>query len=383
MTEIELWTFQDAVEHVLDLYDLERQSLNVRKARRSILTAYRNLANAHRWSYYCRRQQVRTEASQDTGTVTYTHSTRTVTLTGSTWPANAARGKINIEDNIYEIESRTSDTEIVLPEASTPGSDITDAASYEWFRSSYPMPAGVRMASPVVKVGESRFLEHVTPHELMSRYVGNTSPSDPYIYAFHSDGEKAGEVCIEFWPPPTESKIYDFMAEVSPRQLFTEVVDTGTVTTSGTAATFDSSVLSSRNTGSIIRFSQNANLPTSVVGGLGGADNPYYAQRIITSVTSGTAAVIDSALTTEVSGVRYTISDPIDVEAGAMFSCFLRMCEAEFARAINSKDATQKEAEIQYHLRLAIAADHRDRDFGQRVIPLDFESIGDWAVIQE
>ena len=104
MAEIALFTYQDAVDHIRDYFDiadLDVTSRNYRAALRSVDQAYRDLPRKERWSYYERRFQKTTVAAQSTGTVKYDHTggtyERQLTLTGATWPTDARLYNILID----------------------------------------------------------------------------------------------------------------------------------------------------------------------------------------------------------------------------------------------------------------------------------------------
>jgi hypothetical protein len=167
---------------------------------------------------------------------------------------------------------------------------------------------------------------------------------------------------------------YDYMYEASPRPLTIEKYATGTVTTSGTTVTGSDMTFPTDCEGSIIRFGTSTYEPTSVVGGYDASgtwiDNRYAAQRKILGRTSGTVLTIDESLSTEVSAVKYTISDPIDIHTPAMFVAFQRLAEAEFARLVNHKQALQKEADALKEVRLAMEADQM-HSYGSPVVVYD------------
>jgi hypothetical protein len=301
----EVWTFQDAVEHVVDFFDLEQTARNLRMARRAVTTAYRDLPFKHRWSYYDRLNSVHTQAS-GTLTAVYDHTggayERVLTATAGTWDANAIYGEVVLGNDRYDIATRESSTEITLSPHSNPGADVA-SGSVTWMRKSYPLGISFRRASPVVELAESWMLEYVTPATLHQLEVGNYQPSRPYAYTFSNTGEYYGSLSITFVPPPSESRMYEFMAEVAPRQLLTESVIAGTVTVSGNATTVTGTgtAFADAHIGSIIRISADGtSAPTSLVGSMlpdaTGTDNPYVAQRVVTAVASATSLTIDSAM---------------------------------------------------------------------------------------
>ena len=69
-----VWTFSDVLDHLLDHMGGTSEGRNVRMAKRSILSAYRNLSTATNWSYYYKRGRITTVAAYSTGTVAYDHT---------------------------------------------------------------------------------------------------------------------------------------------------------------------------------------------------------------------------------------------------------------------------------------------------------------------
>ena len=71
--EQELWTFQDAIDHLLDVYQLDQEGRQLRNAKRAVLRAHRGLCKYHAWNHYFQLNIVNTVASYSTGTITYDH----------------------------------------------------------------------------------------------------------------------------------------------------------------------------------------------------------------------------------------------------------------------------------------------------------------------
>jgi phage tail sheath protein FI len=65
------------------------------------------------------------------GTVAYTNNNRQVALTGAAWPQIPTDATITINGVPYPVESRTSDTVLVLPTGKNPGADVAAGAKYE------------------------------------------------------------------------------------------------------------------------------------------------------------------------------------------------------------------------------------------------------------
>ena len=66
--DAELWTYRDAVEHILDTFEVDRSSLrSVRMAMRSISQVMRDLPTKSRWSVYESRMVLKTEGVFEIG----------------------------------------------------------------------------------------------------------------------------------------------------------------------------------------------------------------------------------------------------------------------------------------------------------------------------
>tara|TARA_R100000306_G_C4371519_1_gene140199 strand:+ start:309 stop:1547 length:1239 start_codon:yes stop_codon:yes gene_type:complete len=352
----DLWTYQDAVEHVLDTFGLNRDARNHRQARRAVLSAYRDLPNVYRWPYYHRRYIFTTDASQTTGTITYDHtggsSERLVTLVGATWPTNAAEGNLLISDVHYEVEDYKSSTTLTLTADSNPGADVASGTSYEWYREAYAAPMDFRRIGGLIDPSQSDGfyqLEYVSPEYQLkfSRNWSGQTTTYPGVFTIRNDSRYLGGKCIVLGRPPSSARTYEFIYEASPRPLRVEkdttstvsAVSTVTVTASGAA------FYARDHLGAVIRFSQTSTEPTSNVGGVGGGDNRYVDQRVIKSVTDTTTLVMDQALHSDTSissGDAYVISDPLDLDSQNMLNYFFRSCEYHFSALVNRDDKVER-----------------------------------------
>lgn len=89
----------------------------------------------HRWSFLHPITTLTTQAPYSTGTIAYDHTgsanEREITLTSGTWPSWAADGSITIKATTYAVETRTSNSIILLADGDNPGADIASGTSYE------------------------------------------------------------------------------------------------------------------------------------------------------------------------------------------------------------------------------------------------------------
>jgi len=365
--QTELFTYNDALEHVLDSMDIDRSSRGLRQARRAVQRAYRDFPMKFNWASYWTRGQITTVEADLTGTVTYTQSNRELTLSGGTWPSWITYGRVLINRVTYEVDQLISSTVITLSVNSNPGADISTATSFIAYQDAYLLPVDCQRVKQVLDVLGLYYPEYVTMEEYLQRNRGWITPSVPTLYSFAGHPKFYGSLAIYFAPPPApgQARTYDFIYQRKPRPMAIDNYNTGTVsvTNATTAVTGANTVFPPNCVGSLIRFSADGqNLPTSVFGSLTGEDNPYFAQRVITAWTDATHVTIDQPADANVSlsNVLYTISDPVDIEDGAMFTYFLRMCELEFARITNREDRDEKEQVADKAFREAMAADARN-----------------------
>jgi len=83
---------------------------------------------------------------------------------------------------------------------------------------------------------------------------------------------------------------------------------------------------------------------------------PYGEQRVVKSVASSTSLTLDANVATSRSGVKYRISDPIDLDV-ILYDAFLRCCDKHLARALRAKNYRQAKLDYEEALR-----DAREKD---------------------
>lgn len=367
MSQPVMWTYQDMVERLLDSFDLRKKTdRDNRLAREAVLNAYREMPTCKMggWEYYKRDWSFHTEASYSTGTVAYTASTRVLTLTSGTWPANAAFGIVTIDNKRYRVESRTSSTVIVLAAADAPPADIAAGTSYVWFRESYPMPCDWRASGRLLDSDSQCQVDKISSDSMSQRKSIYRGVADRATwYSFENDQNYFNSLSITICPPPSTVRKYDFKMRAEGRPLVVRG-DAGTATVPADSTTVTLATGSfdlDHAYGAVIRFSSSTTAPTSKLGYIAN-DNPYKYQRRLASITSATVAELDVAIPDPglTTAVAVTVSDPIDVENGAMFSVFQAACDHEFAKLIRHKDLRRYHSWYQMKLREALMADQRD-----------------------
>lgn len=356
-----LYTHSDVVSHMSDWagFTSAVTADMLRKIKRSVDNAYRALTHLRAWTIYTYRGRLNAAASYNTGTIAYTNSTRTVTITGGTLPANTNLCMFRVGAVDYPIVNGSANIgagTFQLSVNSNPGADLAAGTSYTLYQDTYVLPINFRSMGTVRDANRSRILQYVEPNEFVASRQIFQAPTNPFWYTLRGDPSYLGMQALSFYPPPNDTYQYDYMGQRYPRPFTTPVpYTTGTVSTSGTVLT--GTGFNSNMVGCIVRFSTSTTAPTSNYG-----TNPYYQQRVITSYTNTTTMGMDQALSADQAGVAFEISDPIDMEAGAMYTAFLRLCELELGQLLNRDDIDRLTNQYRMAERLALEADTKSTD---------------------
>lgn len=378
-----LHTFHDAIDHLLDHFGGVEQGRNVKMAKRAIFAAYRALPAVYNWSYYYKRGRISSVAAYTTGTVTYDHTgganERIVTLVGGTWPSWAANGILRIGSIDYVVDTRVSDTVLVLSINSNPGDDVTTASSYTLARDSYPLPIDFQSADQLRNATKNwTWPSYVAPGTWLDAHRSLESANDPRIYTIMADANFLGTMAVYFYPPPTSASDFDFLYQRVPIALRVADYKTGTVSTSA-----GSKVITGKGTsfsgdmkGSVIRIGSGTNHPS----GLEGLD-PFSEQRVIVSVDSETQVTVDTVLANSAGDAKYRVSDYLDIEEGAMFEAFMAYCELRLSMLLKDDDIPLKEDIYTGALRQAMQADNRSFGDSEGRPYSHIAHLRDWATV--
>lgn len=361
MSSVALWTYKDAVDHAIDFLGADVSNEAARVAKRAVLAAYLEIANAHRWSYLYQRGRVTTVEPYATGTVAfdYTGGTyeRMLTLTDGTWPEWAPYGVVVIGQTAYEVADRKSSAVLTLASHGNPGEDIDAGTSYTLYRDTYPLPSDFIAADEVIAIGQIACLTYQHPREWVNRQRIIQSPAVPNVYTVMGDQNYFGTLALKLFPAPDDAYQLDFIYQRRPRQLSLEEYSTGTVTVAADAVTVTGSgtTFTSAMVGSVIRLSDDStNKPTGVVG-----SEPAAQERVVMSYTSATEVSVDTAFDQTLTGVKFVISNPLDLEEGAMLTAFWRCVEKELGVLRKMKDRDELFNLYRQALILAREADSR------------------------
>ncbi len=330
---VEILTYQDLIDHGVDYLRGNPSADARRDVRRAVLSAVRIFSNEHQWSYYTRPGRILTDAPQDTGSVQYDHSEHTsgeriLTLAGASWPAWARTGRLRIGNIIYQVASRLDSTNLQLAIDMNPGSDLDAGTDYTLYRNSYPMPADLVSIDEMFLPEGTFIARYIHPREWhrLSRYI-DTASSTWLFYTIMGSRDFQNTIEAAFYPYPDSQFPVDFMYRRRMEPLQVEEESGGTVSTSigDTTLTGDGTNFSSVHVGSIMRLAQNdVAMPTGRTGA-----SPYFTERTVMTVTNSAELEVDQEFNDGLSDVKYTISDPLDIEPGVMSTAFMRCMERE------------------------------------------------------
>lgn len=332
-----LLTFHDVYEHLLDMFELYGKDEEgiVRRLRRAISSAYRNLTTMANWRYFVRETMVTTDTKYATGTVEYSSSTGRVTLTGGTWPTDAIYGFVSISDVRYPITRRISSTIVELDENARPAADVASGTSYEWFRYRYLLPLDVGEIRQVTDAASAYELRSVTQEYAFWRSEILNADTFPNYYGVFRSRLHHGR--WELWLGVSGSSARQVRIQYQARlaNAFIDEIASGTVDTTDDTFTLSSAVLTEDCVGAVLRIASDANKPTPRFGSYDDTDSAHTenfpeSERVITQYSSTTAGVMNRPLSSDVSTKGYTISTLIDVDPGSMWVLFLRECEYQY-----------------------------------------------------
>lgn len=355
------FTFADAIEH---LNQFAAGNLGTGQAelrfRQSVDSAYRQLTEERNWHYLYRWDPIFLDAPYTTGTLSYNATTREVTLSGGTWPTWAVYGGLRglDGDKMMLVESRTSNSVIVLDEDFAPTSNTT-ADSYALYHTEYILDDDFQA---LVRTWDRDgvWRQAYVPHADWAMLTSLVEQSgQPIVWSISEARRTLHRWSIYFYPPPDTSRRFDMIVKRRARALQwtgTESVATqGRVAVSGTAVSQVSSTYATAfrddMVGSIIRFTvdNDANYPDGRFG-----RNPYRYEGRIKSVTSASALVLESSLGATLTSALYRISDPIDINP-SMQEAFLRGIELQWCQSARPSEIAVR-AQL-YNEALLVAAD--------------------------
>lgn len=324
MTKPQVFAYQDLLEAMDDFVQALGASSKQSQNRRAIEEAYREVAGSHDWSFLHVTGRVLVKAPQGTGTVTFDYTggeyERMLQLEGATWPDWVENACIRFNDTVCDVELMKSSTVVTLDAQMCPLENV-EATTYSLFPRWYILPSDfVSMdrpmdASNAWKLGEVRSIS-----EILELLHNDTSTGDTDYYAVGPAPDLYGSMALYIWPPSDATEALTFPYKRRPRELRYSGLDIGTdaagtvsVTAGDNEVTGSGSAFDVEMAGSLLRIgSSTTRLPTGIVGG-----TRYAEQRVIHRAPTATRILLDTTVETTRDNVRYTITDPLDVDVAA------------------------------------------------------------------
>lgn len=330
-----LSSFSDIIDYLSTQSGSGATTPEQRDVRQACYRAYQKIGTAEDWAFYKRAYRVLLQEPYDTGTVAFDFTggtyERQLTLSGGTWPAWAAYGKVLIGDVLHEVEARKSNSVITLAEANNPLQDVS-STSYTLIRTSYDMPGDYRGSwEPIDENRQSRC--YVSPSEWQAMERIWPDMTTAFNWTVLPSENSYATWSLRTHGYPSELETLDFLYQGRPRPIKytgyetnsragTVTITGGTTTVTGTSTQFTAAMI-----GSLLRVSSDtAQYPTGI------ADlNPWSEQKVITAVASTTSLTVDSAFASSYSATKYIVADPIDVDED-LYELLVAAAEMEFAR---------------------------------------------------
>jgi hypothetical protein len=241
---------------------------------------------------------------------------RSLTFTGSLLPPWTKYGRIVIDDVVYTIESRTSGTVCILDENIKPVSRIS-SEEFTLFRSQYELPEDYKAGYAMYEQDRRWASAWMHPDEWLASERNWLQSARPFCWTILPDPDRYGCFIVALHGYPDATETMDFMYYGQGRAIrlcgYEARCQTGTASASinGITVTGLGTSWSADMKGAMLRMSlDSTNWPTG-----NGDLYPYAEQQKISAVNSTTSITIDGAWSQAFSGVKFRISDPLDIDA--------------------------------------------------------------------
>lgn len=350
-------TYFDLVENLIVSSYGGPQDAEQRDIRTAVQRAYAELTTVKEWSYYQTHGRIVTQTPYSTGSVSYSTSTNTLTLSGGVWPAWAEYGSIAIGRLKANVRKRVSDTSLLLDPTVTFATNLS-GQSYVLYRSQYPLPSDFRnMDEPSNEFNWWSGL-YLSPDEAMKlERVGNRS-GRPWHWTIVKDPDSSGYVLtLVGYPASTETLDFTYRRYARPLRWSGHesaarlelASSSGDTVIAVAPQVFDSSMV-----GSVLRVGTAVAYPGAIE-----SLTPYSAEHLITGLDEAYAAVPnDTAIVTpapSISSKNCIVTDPADV--GRHMQTVLFSCSEYWLTRIRGGKADQAFSTYQRDLRLAMEQD--------------------------
>ncbi len=365
----QVYSFSDAVKELEELARIEGAGVGAVPIRSAIRRAYREIVGCHDWSYLHVNGRIQLKAAQSTGTVTYDSTggtyERMLTLAGATWPTDAIDWavKLTTDDGneiVCDIEARKSATVVTLDATMCPNADITAGAVYVAYPRYYKLPNDFVALDRPVTEAFSYLGEYVSFERMLELHRYYNDEGEVRYFTIGPIPDLLGAMGLFVNPPSDTAETLDFTYKRRPRELryvgtdSAEAAGTITVVAASASVAGSSTAFASTHVGSLFRIGNSATIVPTGFDGL----SPYVEQRVIVAYTSAAAITLDAAVSASASGVKYSITDPLDIDV-CMYDALMQLAKQYLSSERNWKNAPAIAASAHDAMLRAKCADNR------------------------
>lgn len=358
-----MFALADLVDHVVQYSGRDNTRAKVANAVAAARLAVAALGPKHDWNWYRTSLTIALSPDYSTGTIQYVASTRTLTLTGGTWPTWAIYGIIRINSIDYEIDTRTSGTVLVLSTNSAPADDISTDTTYALRRYAYQLPEHfdsiyyVAQQPSGCRLKERRISDAPA---VWRQYDWIRS------FAILADRFAQGRMILITGQTPDQSGVLQALYKRRmPALRYDKYTDASgsNVAVSATAVTGVNTLFRSDMVGQIFRASfDNQNDPTGEFG-----NNVYAHESLIDAVGGDQSLTLRTAIGTALTKSKWCVSSLIDIAYGPMWEYLLREVEKQF-RSVNRMQPYNREELSNYAEALITARENDSRYNGLHTV---------------
>jgi hypothetical protein len=182
-------------------------------AQRWVRDRYRKICDKHLWSFKVGRGAFGTSAVYNTGTITLTNGSATVTGSGTTFTSGMVGRQLKVNGFIFTISAFASTTSITIDEtwlgATAAGNSYTIVTAYIT-----PTETDFHAYYSVIDPSNNWKLHLGYDARILDRIdARRSSTGQPYIVAMAGVRNSSGDPMFEIWPHPTAQKMYTYTYE--------------------------------------------------------------------------------------------------------------------------------------------------------------------------
>ncbi len=316
--------YRDAIDHLVQWLGALPSEAEQNRARGAVQQAYQLVAQDHKWRYLLKHERLNVSAPYTTGTIAYTSSTRTVTLTDGTWPTWARYGRIVFDgdDVVYKIAERdVAGSTVTLDPIFRPADDIDAGTTYTLFRSVYPLPADAMAIEEIHDEGSMWSTTYIEPSEWLALERQFRRSGKPFYWTVMGAEDLYVQMAVCFHGYPSSAQTLDFIYQRAVRAMrydgynLYSSQEANRVNPGGSGGFTTNFNLPEDIEGSVLRMQRADDSTTKPPGSLASM-NPYGLQQVITTRTNAITGDCDGSWGTLIAALddaHFVISDPVDL----------------------------------------------------------------------